>query len=177
MKSDAISVANYFIELSKQRGQDIDLLGLIKRVYIAHGFTLALLDEPLLDYRFDRVEAWRYGPVIPSVYHTFKHHGKNAIKDLAQVARWGGIDDGLEFFTPILEDKDAKEICEMVSERYKNYTGTDLVAITHREGTPWSICYIEGENVGIPDRYTQKYYKLVIEQVQRDHERISKGES
>lgn len=66
MKTNALSVANYFIELAHKEGKPIHLLGLVKRVYIAHGFALALLHRGLLDPRFDKVEAWRYGAVIPS---------------------------------------------------------------------------------------------------------------
>ena len=64
MKDNALSVANYFIELANKDHKDIKLLGLIKRVYIAHGFSLAIFHKPLLDNRFDKVEAWKYGPVM-----------------------------------------------------------------------------------------------------------------
>lgn len=42
MRTNALSVANYFIELAQNEKKDIHLLGLVKRVYIAHGFALAL---------------------------------------------------------------------------------------------------------------------------------------
>ena len=41
METNALSVANYFVEISKREGKDLRLLGLVKRVYIAHGFSLA----------------------------------------------------------------------------------------------------------------------------------------
>lgn len=41
METNALSVANYFVELSNRDGIDLHLLGLVKRVYIAHGFSLA----------------------------------------------------------------------------------------------------------------------------------------
>jgi uncharacterized phage-associated protein len=37
---------------------------------------LAINKEPLID---ERVEAWNYGPVIPSLYHEFKNFGSGAI--------------------------------------------------------------------------------------------------
>jgi len=49
---------------------------LIKLVYIAHGWTLGLYNQPLIG---KQVEAWTYGPVIPSVYHDFKHYGRDPI--------------------------------------------------------------------------------------------------
>ena len=74
MKDNALSVANYLIDLAKKENKNLTQLGLMKRVYIAHGFSLAINKESLLDNRFDKVEAWKYGPVIPSVYHSFKQY-------------------------------------------------------------------------------------------------------
>ena len=36
MKANALSVANYFIDLAQKDNKLIHLLGLVKRVYIAH---------------------------------------------------------------------------------------------------------------------------------------------
>ena len=79
MKDNALSMANYFIELAQKDGHEIRPLRLMKLVYIAHGFMLAMLDRSVLNPRFDRVEAWKYGPVIPSVYHSFKGYGASPI--------------------------------------------------------------------------------------------------
>jgi len=40
-----------------------------KLVYYAHGWHLALNNEPLID---EQVECWQYGPVISSLFHEFK---------------------------------------------------------------------------------------------------------
>lgn len=42
MKDNALSVANYFIDLANKENKPITQLGLMKRVYIAHGFSLAI---------------------------------------------------------------------------------------------------------------------------------------
>ncbi|MDO4706955.1 MAG: DUF4065 domain-containing protein [Porphyromonadaceae bacterium] len=162
MQLDATAVANYFIQLSIRDSIDIDLLGLIKRVYIAHGFSLAIFGQSLLNDRFDRVEAWRYGPVIPSIYHTFKHNRDKPITELAVIMN--GVSDMGEplFITPILKDKQAQSVCDMVWQRYKGYNGSDLVTLTHRNGTPWAMCYIEGANCTIPDKYTKAFYEEVV---------------
>ena len=70
---DAIAIANYFVEKSKEDKQceKLTLLRLVKYVYIAYGFALVLLGRSIINDRFDKVEAWKYGPVIPSVYHSF----------------------------------------------------------------------------------------------------------
>src|SRR5208282_4587731 len=68
----SMAVANWFIEnLSR-----VDPLKLQKLVYFAHGWHLALRDQPLID---ELVEAWDYGPVVPSLYHQFKRYGNQSI--------------------------------------------------------------------------------------------------
>ena len=49
MKDNALAVANYFVELAQKESKPITLLGLVKRVYIAHGFSLAIFHKSLLD--------------------------------------------------------------------------------------------------------------------------------
>ena len=80
---DPVAVANKFIELSKEQiGRGLYLLPLIKLSYIAHGITLALTGRPLCN---EPVEVWQYGPVFPSIFHTFKDSTykkrENIIKD------------------------------------------------------------------------------------------------
>lgn len=62
MKDSALSIANYFIDLAQSQSKEIKPLRLMKLVYIAHGFMLAMLNRSVLNPRFDRVEAWKYGP-------------------------------------------------------------------------------------------------------------------
>ena len=66
---DSRRVANEFIRAAAQEGRGLSIMTLLKFVYIAHGWTLALLDRPLIT---DLAEAWRYGPVVPSVYFGFR---------------------------------------------------------------------------------------------------------
>lgn len=163
MKDNALAVANYFIELAQKEGRPITLLGLIKRVYIAHGFSLAIFHKSLLDPRFDRVEAWRYGPVIPCVYHSFKQFKANAIKEKTIVMNWNEEKCLPEFHTPELIDEDAKKIVQMVWKRYAGMSDSQLVTLTHKKGSPWDVCYIEGRNNEIPDSITELYYWKVVE--------------
>lgn len=60
MKTNALAVANYLVAYAKEQGKPLKLLGLMKRVYIIHGFSLAIYDKSILDERFDQVEAWKY---------------------------------------------------------------------------------------------------------------------
>ena len=165
MRINALSAANYFIDLANRDNIPITQLGLMKRVYIAHGFSLALLNFSLLDPRFDEVEAWKYGPVIPSVYHSFKSYKNEPITDKTIIVEWDEKSQKEEYVYPDLNDKRARMIVEMVWDRYKGYTDSELVSLTHKEGTPWDLCYEEGQNNKIPDSYTKLYYKKLVDNI------------
>lgn len=162
MGINALAVANYFIELAKEDKTELRLLGLVKRVYIAHGFSLALYGRPLLDPRFDKVEAWKYGPVIPSVYHSFKHNESNPITKGAVIARWDDEAQEEHFETPKLTESQDKELVKAIWSRYKGRKDWEMVELTHVEGSPWAEYYIEGRNIEIPDTFTKAYYEEVM---------------
>lgn len=157
MKDNALSVANYFIELAKKDNEELRPLKLMKLVYIAYGYALALLNRSIIDYRFDKVEAWKFGPVIPSVYHSFKIFGKNPITEKTTI--FVKTKDGYEIEEPMLHDKEARSICAFVWKKYGlEYSDNGLVTLMHGKGTPWGQVYEEGENNPIPEIYTKLYY-------------------
>ncbi|MBL8233482.1 MAG: DUF4065 domain-containing protein, partial [Bryobacterales bacterium] len=73
---EALAVANRFLALAARDKKPIDHLKLQKLIYFAHGWYLAFTGSPLLT---EHVEAWQYGPVIPTVYHQFKRFGSATI--------------------------------------------------------------------------------------------------
>lgn len=167
MKNNALSVANEFIDLaSAENNLSLTPLKLMKLVYLAHGFGLVFLEggESLLDSRFDKVEAWKLGPVVPSVYHTFKYL-KNQLVTVDNKAVIQTDDDSFE--TPSLQDEFPKKIVKFVWNRYKLLSGNELVTLLHRDGTPWKIIYEEGQNNEIPDDLTKEYYSLVVDNLEK----------
>ena len=111
VKENALSVANYFIDLARKDGKKIRPLKLMKLVYLAYGYALAIIDRSIIDPRFDKVEAWRYGPVIPSVYHSFKQYRDSPVTQKTVVMEPDGKND-VKFVEPKLEDEKAKEVCK-----------------------------------------------------------------
>lgn len=158
--NNALSVANKIIELANSEREPLDHLKLGKLVYLAHGYGLVFLNGgSLLDSRFDEVQAWKYGPVIPSVYHTFKYKKNNPITpdDYAFDAQ----NEGNAIFK--LNGELENKIVKAVWDKYKGFDGMFLVNLLHREGTPWKLCYVEGKNSIIPDDFTKLYYTRVVE--------------
>ena len=146
MKTNALSVANYFIDLAQRNNIPITQLGLMKRVYIAYGFCLAMLDRSIFDERFDRVEAWKYGPVVPSVYHDYKNCGYSPITVVAD-----------DYSNSCFSGEQLTLLHDVYAE-YGRFTGQALTFMTHNPGTPWSQCYMEGENKVIPKQVLADYF-------------------
>ncbi len=72
----SITVANYFLSKGWEEHVAITPMKLLKLVYVAHGWYLGGTGEPLIH---DPIMAWRYGPVIPSLYHEVKKYRSRGI--------------------------------------------------------------------------------------------------
>ncbi|MDA7845323.1 DUF4065 domain-containing protein [Rickettsiales bacterium] len=92
---------------------------LLKLSYIAHGFSLALRDKPLLNCN---IEAWPLGPVVANMYYDYRKQGSRNIETI-------------ESESSTLDDQE-EEIIEVVIEKYKDKTAYELSDLTHDEGTP-----------------------------------------
>src|SRR6267143_2519586 len=138
----AKSVANYFLELASSKGQGLSPMKLQKLVYFAHGWHLALFHKPLID---ERVQAWRYGPVIPSVYHEFKRFGAQSITGTATDLDKNGL------YLPLIpeEDKQTRAFLNRIWDVYAKFSGVQLSNMTHAPGSPWAIAWDEGG--GMPE--------------------------
>lgn len=154
----ASQVANFFLDKGEEEDRPITMLKLIKVCYIAHGWKLALSDNPLFE---ENVEAWKYGPVIPSLYHEFKHFQKNPITSRATELDF----ENFNIIVPKLpkRDSETRGILKKVWDVYKTVSGSSLISRTHADGTPWKECYKSGEeNFIIPTEKIKVYYKQLI---------------
>lgn len=164
MKDSALSIANYFVQISVRDGRAVKPLRLMKLVYLAHGYILSMLDRSCLNQRFDQVEAWKYGPVIPSVYHSFKGNKDKPITEPTVIIT-DEINGKPVTEVPHLLDKDARNVCVMVWNAYQKFSDTQLVDMLHADGTPWSKFYKEGENIIIPDEDTKSYCDRMAKEI------------
>ena len=154
-KQSPLSVANFFID--QENNKDVDNIKVNKLVYVSLGFSLGMEDFVLFD---EDVEAWKFGPVIPSVYHHFKKYKDQKIKKQLDADSHG---------RPItqVEDKENLGILKGVWEIYNGKNGKELVDLTHQEGTPWWAYYIESEKHRTISRDTiRRYYKAMIERAE-----------
>jgi uncharacterized phage-associated protein len=121
MAYDSITVANTLLQLAARRVEPIDPMKLQKLVYFAHGWHLAIKGSPLIS---EAIQAWDFGPVIPSIYHAFKHYGPNPIT--RQDDRFGRV-----------ADPDHLDFLERILELYGVFTSIQLSNMSHDTKGPW----------------------------------------
>lgn len=145
-----IQVANKFIELAATNGTPITQMQAQKLTYIAHGISLGHRGVALLS---DPVCAWRYGPVLPSLYHLLKHYGSHGIT--APVSTQDFSVFGAE------PDDYTNSLVRSVFETYGKYSAEQLSEFTHRTGTPWHQAMASGSTI-ISDHVISDYYKRLM---------------
>jgi len=132
-------IANFFLWLGDKEEINISTLKLIKLVYIAYAWNLAVYNSRLFQ---EKIEAWKYGPVIPSIYHEFKRFRSDPIDKFA--VEYNVKTNKLEY--PIIDHKDTSLsiLLRAVWEVYKNETGENLSQLTHEEDSPWCKAFNNG---------------------------------
>lgn len=122
--ANVFDVADFFIQIANQSEDDqMTNLKLNKLLYYAQGTFLARTGNPLFQ---SEIEAWPLGPVVPEVYHKFKVCGKNPIISVVEEVSRSKFSN--EEFEVLLD----------VMREFGQFTGSALVTMTHKAGTPWS---------------------------------------
>ncbi len=150
MTHSALQVASKMIELGLKKDpiQRYTPMQLLKLVYISHGWMLALFNRPLF---LEKVEAWKYGPVIPELYESVKHYKASPVNEIN---------------VSVSDDFDEQElgVIDYVINAYGHIDGITLSQITHAPNTPWSMTYdhVDWGNT-ISDNLISNHYKLLLE--------------
>jgi uncharacterized phage-associated protein len=143
MSLTALHTSEWMLARAIRDGEPLTNLKLQKLIYIANGWHLSYFDEVLFD---EQIEAWTYGPVVPSIYHLYKQYGSFGINDVGC----------MHWFSASINS-----LLETVWEAYANISAVKLVAMTHRPGTPWSETFKEGSGKGdvIPTDLIRKHFR------------------
>lgn len=145
------AVANWFINKARECGDSITAMKLQKLIFYAHGWCLALYEDPLVE---DQVEAWTYGPVFPHIYHLAKSYGSKPITSLLN-----------EFFSEpsIVGAGDPRvPLLERIWDIYGKYSAIELSEMTHEPGGPWDTTIKENpgrRGTDIPDEVLKVYFQ------------------
>lgn len=120
----ALDIAQYLIS-----SIDVSNLKLQKLLYFVYANYLIKYNKKLFDENF---KAFQYGPAIPFIYRKYKKFGKDIIriKYLSKAMATSKIlqaDDGIQILNAI----------DDVVKRFGHKSANELVAITHKSGSPW----------------------------------------
>lgn len=152
------AVANFMIGRARQQRRLLTNLKLQKLVYISYGIHLVVMDKRLFR---SRIEAWRYGPVIPELYHEFKRFGSGPIRSWSMDFDY----ENERFRIPKIPDDDegASLALEATWDVYHPLRASNLVELTHAEDTPWDRAYQRGRGSPIDDRDVRTHYQALLD--------------
>lgn len=143
MAYSAAAVANAFIEKARQgKLKGLTPMKLQKLLFYTQSWHLKLCNgRPLFDDLFAR---WKFGPVIPPIYHLLKKYGSNEIQEPISII----VDSEGEWkrITPKIQKDDtvAEKIIDKIIDVYGGYSGTELSNMTHAPNTAWSMGAVDG---------------------------------
>lgn len=135
MAHSAIQVVNLIIEISRSNGRKCEFTKALKLLYLCEAAYLVERNGKRLFN--ETIEAWKLGPVVPSVFVAF--HDQTGTEQYDRVG-----------LVPIpindLEDSygirgDTKRLVERVVLKYVDYTARQLVELTHAPDGPWRRRY------------------------------------
>ena len=168
MPYSAEAIANELLRIAQGESAEVSPMKLQKLVYYSHGWGLAINDAPLIH---EQIQAWKYGPVIPALYHEFKDFGNSPITRQALELRVTGSQE-METFAPDIEsepngaeeDSFAHALVARIWELYGQYSPTQLSRMTHEAGTPWhqvaaKFKFDPPPGINIPNELIAQYFK------------------
>ena len=135
----AKAVAAYLIEKASALGgsseelsgnNDLTNLKLQKLLYFAQVKYLKETGDLLFD---EPIEAWKYGPVVRSIYERLKGYGAYVVTD---------FDEDTSAAEELSADE--KAFLDRFFEEYAKYSAWALVNKTHEADSPWDKIYDDG---------------------------------
>ncbi len=140
---DARQIANWFVGRAAADNRRLTIMQLLKLVYISHGWHLEMRHSPLI---MNKIEAWKFGPVIPDVYNAFRGQGVEVSKQVPAPP------------SP-LAPSDA-HLLEQIYSGYGSLSAQRLSALTHEPGGPWDIATKQwGYFAPIPNELILPHYQ------------------
>ena len=157
----SLLIADYILAKANDMDKALTPMQVLKLTYISEGYSLAIDKERLFG---DRIEAWKYGPVIPVLYHQLKKYGNNHVSRLLYCGTPidnNNIKDRLKAMKKTLRGK--TDLLDVVLEKYDNLSGNQLSRLTHDGNTPWKKSYNRWRRgTEIQSNIIQKHYEELL---------------
>lgn len=156
MSYNAIDVARHVINYSNEKGYGISNLKLQKLLYFVQASFLGAYDKTCFE---DAIEAWDFGPVVPSVYREYKQYGSSDIPTIKYY--FSDAENHLSGWRISYEDnvlnKRDKEFVDYIVDGFAGYSAIDLVRVTHNQD-PWRNAYKKSRNSIISIESIKEFY-------------------
>ena len=166
MPYPAAAIANSFLDLARSDGRQLTPMQIQKLVYFAHGWHLASVDEELSE---EGAQAWRWGPVFPTLYHAVKQWGGGPV-DSDVTATSFVIRNGQHHIARsvrrVANDKDTQAFLSTIWGVYRGMTGPELSRLSHDIDGPWYRVWSESEGAMgavIPNDLIREYFQEKLE--------------
>ena len=141
--SKPLDIAAYIIKLSDEIGEPVTNMKLQKLIYYTFVWYAVEKNKPLFK---EKIRAWKYGPVITSVYDAYQEYGADVIKEIKS-----GNPDSLDDFT--------KSLVEDIFKVYGGKNAIELMNLAHSEA-PWRDTFDpKNQNKAIPFEAIVSFYK------------------
>lgn len=152
----ALDIARYVINFCNAKNLSISNLRLQKLLYFIQANFILHNHKPCFD---DTIECWKYGPVVPNVYSTFRTYGSDSIPTIEKILIFNFSKSKIEWetFNFEFDNELDKALVEDVIMQAKNKTTSELINISHNQ-SPWRDNYKEGYKRELPIEDMYKYF-------------------
>lgn len=139
----ATDVAEYILSKASSGicKQEISNFKLQKILFYVQAEFLTAYGRPCFA---DSIEAWDFGPVIPSVFYFYQKYGTLGIESATVEQPYILVGD--------------MEIIDYVLELCKNYSVIELTKMSLKQSV-WSHNYMQGKNSEIPNKDIEDFFK------------------
>lgn len=149
----AVAVVNSLLQRAFREGRtDMTPVKVQKMLFFLNGWHLAITGSSCIDRPF---EAWKYGPVVPSVYHGLKQYGGGPVTEYLT-----DYDPVSESFKPYVVSDSQQQFHEILDLTWEKYIGIDaahLSTMSHTPDSPWATAQKNGSTI-ISDDITKTYF-------------------
>lgn len=138
---DARGIANFILDYADGSETPVTVMKLLKLIFLAHAAYLEKTEKPLIG---NTIRAWKYGPVIQSVYDNFKNHDDKPITSRATQL---DVMNGTREIAKYELDEQSRETLIRVFNQFSRLTAFELSRLTHQEGWAWDKVWNSDEIV------------------------------
>ena len=134
-----IYVSNNFLVRSFNQKIPITSMKLQKMLYFLYRDYLKKTNLPLFVERFS---TWKYGPVLESVYYTYKEFGANSITSYGGIPAYSINEEDNENLKNLLDD---------IWQKCLPHNGIYLSKLTHQSESAWYKAWVKNYPVLIDE--------------------------